>query len=162
MVFNNAYSLHDHINNKIDPSLFPEEKHHILQGNIGALVAGNNRLHVTQMEGSSILGIVGDVNKPDTILTSKTGKTENQAGRIMNIPRSFYDDSVPLFSGDSGHGIDWDILNNSENNIGYNFDHDGNRVIGFTDHAVQGTEIGVIPHLPPIELGVRNGKITPL
>jgi hypothetical protein len=161
MVFSNAYNVYDHINNNIDASVFPEETHHILQGNIGALVAGNSRLHFTEQERPSMLGIVGDVRRPETVIASKTGKAESQSGRMMNVPRSFFDDSTPLFTGESGYGIDWKVLNNPENNIGYALDFNGNRTLGFPYHAVAGTDIGVMPHSPPIELVERNGRIIP-
>lgn len=159
MVFSNAYNVYDHINNNIDTSIFPEETHNILQGNIGSLIAGNNRLHVTKSERPSMLGIVGDIHRPENIIVSKTGKTESHSGRMINVPKSFYDDSTPLFTGESGYGIDWEVLNNSKNNIGYSLDFNGNRTLGFPYHAVSGTEIGVMSHYPPIELIEKNGKM---
>ena len=97
MVFNNAFSVQDHINNKLDSSVIPEQTHHILQGNIGSLVAGNSRLHFTNLETPSMLGIVGDIRKPEKIITSQDGKAISQSSKLINIPRSFYDDESPLF-----------------------------------------------------------------
>ena len=105
MVFNNAFSVQDHINNKLDASVFPEETHHILQGNIGSLVAGNSRLHFTHAETPSMLGIVGDTRRPEKVITSQDGKAVSQSGRLINVPRSFYDDESPLLMGESGFGI---------------------------------------------------------
>jgi len=161
MVFSNAFNVYDHINNNIDESVFPEQTHHILQGNVGALVAGNSRLHATELERPSILGLVGDVRISEFIIASKTGKAESQSGRMMNVPRSFFDDSSPLFTGESGYGIDWEVLNNPENNIGHALDFNGNRTLGFPHHAVTGTDIGVMPHSPPIKLVKRNGRLIP-
>ena len=161
MVFNNAFNVQDHINNKLDSSVFPEETHHVLQGNIGSLVAGNSRLHFTNPETPSILGIVGDIRKPEKIITSQDGKAISQSSKLINIPRSFYDDESPLFVGESGFGITWDVLNNPQNNIGYSLDFNGKRTLGFPFHSVPGTDIQAIPHSPPIELEERNGRLLP-
>jgi hypothetical protein len=161
MVFNNAFSVHDHINNKLDDSVFPEETHHILQGNIGALVAGNSRLHFTQSESPSILGIVGDTRRPEKIMTLKEDKVISQSGSLVNVPRSFYDDQSPLLIGESGFGIDWNVLNNPQNNIGYHLDFNGKRTLGFPYHAVPGTDIEPIPNSPPIEFVEINGQMRP-
>lgn len=127
MVFNNTLSVQDHINNKIDESVFPEEKHHILQGNIGCLIAGNSRLHATKAEAPSILGIVGDIMKPEQVLNIDNGKIISQSGKLINVPRNFNDDNSPLFFGELGFGVDWNVLNSSKNNIGYALNVNGNR-----------------------------------
>lgn len=161
MVFNNAFRVQDHINNKIDDSVFPEETHHILQGNIGSLVAGKSRLHFTEAETPSMLGIVGDVRRQERIIHSHNGKAISQSSRLVNVPRSFYDDESPLLVGESGFGIDWDILNNPQNNIGYVLNFNGKRSIGFPYHATPSDDIQAIPHSPPIELVERNGQMVP-
>ena len=161
MVFNNAFRVQDHINNKIDHSVFPEETHHILQGNIGSLVAGNSRLHFTHAETPSILGIVGDVRRQEKIINSNDGKAISHSSRLVNVPRSFYDDESPLLVGESGFGVDWDVLNNPQNNIGYSLNFNSQRSIGFPYHANPGDDIKSIPHSPPIELVERNGRIVP-
>lgn len=160
-MFNNAFSIKDHINNNLDTSVFPEERHHILQGNIGALVAGNSRLHFTYPETPSILGVAGDIQRPEHVITSKDGKSISQSGRIVNVPRSFYDDNSPLFNGESGVGVDWNLLNNPRNNIGYSLDFNGNRSLGIPYHAVAGTDIRPVPHSPPLKLVEKNGLIVP-
>ena len=162
MVFNNAFSVDDHINNKIDSSDFPEQTHHIIQGNIGSLVAGNSRLHFTESETPSMLGIVGHTRRPEKILTSKTRQDINLAGNPINIPHSFHDDKSPLLVGESGFGINWDVLNNSQNNIGYSLDFNGNRTLGFPFHATPGTDIRPIPHSPPMEIVEKNGQMVPV
>lgn len=161
MVFNNAFSVQDHINNKIDDSVFPEETHHILQGNIGSLVAGNFSLHFTEAETPSMLGIVGDVPIQERIIYSHHGKAISQSGRLVNVPRSFFDNESPLLVGESGFGIDWDILNNPQNNIGYALNFNGKRSKGFPYHATPGDDIQAIPHSPPIELVERNERMVP-
>lgn len=161
MVFNNAFSVQDYINNNLDASVFPEETHHILQGNIGSLVAGNSRLHFTNSETPSMLGIVGDTRRPEKIITSQEGKAISQSSRLVNVPRSFYDDESPLLVGELGFGIIWDVLNNPQNNIGYSLDFNGKRTLGVPFHATSGTDIQAIPHSPHIELVERNGRIVP-
>lgn len=161
MVFNHALSVEEHINSKIYPSVFPEETHHILQGNIGSLVAGNSRLHFTYSETPSILGIAGDTKRQEKIITSKNGKAISQSSRIVNIPRSFYDDKSPLFVGESGFAGDWDTLKNPKNNIGYELDFNGNRSIGFPYYATLCDNIQSTPHSPPIELVEENGRVVP-
>ena len=161
MVFNHVYNVDDHINNNLDKSVFPEERHHILQGNIGTKVAGNSRLHFTHSETPSILGIAGDTRNPEKIITSDNGKAISQSSRLINVPHSFYDDSSPLLFGESGFGIDWNVLNNPQNNIGYSLNFDGKRSLGFPFYAVAGTDIPVIPHSPPIELVEKNGRMVP-
>lgn len=160
MVFIHSHSVHDHINNKIDASVSPEEKHHILQGNIGSRIAGNTRLHYTELNGPSILGIAGDTIRPEKILTTEKGKALSQTGKLVDVPHNFYDDSSPLLFGESGHGLDWKVLNNEQNNVGYSLDFNGNRSLGFPHHAVAGTEIEAIPHSPPIEISQINEQVT--
>lgn len=159
MVFNNAFSVQDHINNKLDASVFPEETHHVLQGNIGALVAGNSCLHFTQSETPSMLGIVGDTRRPEKVITSQDGKAVSQSSRLVNVPHSFYDDESPFLTGESGFGIDWNVLNNPQNNVGYSLNFNGKRALGFPFHAIPGTDIQAIPHSPPIELVERKGRM---
>lgn len=155
MVYHNGISVQDHINNKLDPSVFPEETHNVIQGNIGALVAGNSRLHSTYSETPSMLGIAGDTRRPEKIITIKDGKAISQSGKHENVPRSFYDDTTPLLCGELGFGIHWDV----QNNIGYSLDSNGKRTLGFPYHATPGTDIQPIPHSPPTELVERNGRI---
>jgi len=161
MVFNNAFDVHSHINNKIDPVVFPEESHHILQGNIGSLVAGNSRLHFTHSETPSMLGIAGDTRRPEVIIHSASGKAKSQTSHMVNVPHSFYDDASPLLVGDSGFGIDWNVLNNHNNNIGYSLDFNSNRSLGFPFHASVGDNINPVPHSPPIHLEEKDGKVYP-
>lgn len=161
MVFTTAVSVQDYINHKTDDVPFPEEQHHILQGNIGSLVAGNSRLHYTHSETPSMLGIVGDTRRPEKVITSQDGKAISQSSRLVNVPRSFYDDESPLLVGESGYGIDWEILNNPQNNIGYSLDFNGKRTLGFPFHAIPGTDIQAIPHSPSKELVERNGQMVP-
>ena len=108
-----------------------------------------------------MLGIVGDVRRQERIIYSRDGKAISQSGEYINIPRSFYDDESPLLVGESGFGIDWDILNNPQNNIGYALNFNGKRSIGFPYHATSGDDIQAIPHSPPIELVERNGRMVP-
>jgi len=161
MVFNNAFSVQDHINNKLDASVFPEETHHVLQGNIGALVAGNSRLHFTHSETPSMLGIVGDTRRPEKVITSQDGKAVSQSSRLVNVPHSFYDDESPFLTGESGFGIDWNVLNNPQNNVGYSLNFNGKRALGFPFHAIPDTGIQAIKHSPPIELVERNEQMVP-
>lgn len=161
MVFNNVFDVNDHINDKIDSSVYPEQKHHILQGNIGSLIAGNSRIHSTISETPSILGVAGEVRNPEQIITSKHGKAISPSGKTVNVPLSFYDDQSPLFFGESGFGIDWDVLNNPRNNIGYYLDFNGKRSLGFSHHALPGTNIKAIPHPHPIEIIQKNERLVP-
>ena len=161
MVFNHALSVEEHINSKIDSSVFPEETHHILQGNIGSLVAGNSRLHFTYSETPSILGIAGDTKRQEKIITSKNCKAISQSGELVNIPCHFYDDKVPILTGESGFAVDWGILKNPKNNIGYSLNFKGERALGFPYRATPGDNIQPIPHSPPIELVERDGPMIP-
>lgn len=155
MVFKNAFNVTEFIHNKIDHSVHPEQKYNILQGNIGAVLAGNPRLYLTTPETPSILGINGDIRRPEKVITSQDGKAISLSGRSHNVPRNFHDDESPHLVGESGFGINWDV----QNNIGYSLDSNGKRTLGFPYHATPGTDIQPIPHSPPTELVERNGRI---
>ena len=162
MSFINTDRVQDHINNNIDSSVHREETYRRLQGNIGTVVAGNSRLHFTEAETPSMLGIVGDVRRPERIIHSHSGKAISQSSRLVNVPLSFYDEESPLLVGESGFGSDWDILNNPQNNTGYALNFNGNRSIGFPYHATPGDDIQAVPHSSPhIELVERNGRMVP-
>jgi len=161
-MFNNAFSVQDHINNNLDPSDFPEETRGVLRGNIGAVVAGDySGIYSTQPPEKSILGINGDVIRSEKIIKSQDGKARSQNNRMVNVPRSIVDKESPLFYGELGVGCDWYIINNPENNLGYSLDFDGNRTLGFSRHAVSGTDIKPVLSSPPIELVEKNGRIVP-
>lgn len=151
-------NIHDHINNKVDPSVFPEEKHHILQGNIGR--------HLSEEYGfiasaPSILGPVGDIIKQDYLFFVPDGKAVNQAGMYENVPKHFSDNSSPLHYGELGAFIDWDIINNPQNNIGYNLNNKSERALNFTHSVVKGTNMPIVNHSLPIKHNETNGNITP-
>ena len=160
-MFNNVYDVKKHIDNKIDYSIHPEEKHNILLGNIAIHLAGNSRNYSTYAITPSILGAPGDVIIPEQLITSQDGKATSLSGRPMNVPLHILDDNSPIFFGESGFGADWKVLNNSQNNIGYALDFEGNRSLGFPYHATSGTDIKAIPHSPSIELVESNGKKIP-
>lgn len=159
-MFNNAFSVRDHINNNIDTSVHPEERYNIIQGNIGALVAGHSRLHYTVSENPSVLGIAGNTRRPEKLITSD-GTATSISGRSMSVSSSFYGDESPLLTGESGFGIDWNVLNNPQNNIGYSLDFSSNRSLGFPFYATSGDNIKAIPSSPPIELVEKNGRVVP-
>ena len=150
--------IHDHINNKIDYSILPEEKHHILQGNIGRLL---NQEYGFIAENPSILGVVGDVIKQDYLFFIPQGKLVNQAGNYENVPKHFFDNSSPLHYGEQGAFVDWNIINNPKNNIGYNLNNDSERALNFTHSVVKGTNMSTVHHSPPIKHHETNGNITP-
>lgn len=160
MVFNNVASVSNHINNQIDSSVFPEERHNILQGNIGTLVAGQGRLFITDKPNNSILGIAGDVMHPSQILYNKNQTDISQTGNSVNVPVSIFDDKSPFLYGENGFGVNWNNLEVSRE-IGYNLDFKNNRTLNFPYSVNSSVPIGPMPHSPPINLKNENNTLTP-